>query len=89
MAVLPPAPCPGQGESDGHTPDRWKAARLVEEVGVVLQEVSEQGVLGVGVGRGELELRRWCGAPNALLADAAALTPEDHRQRGKVPQYGP
>ena len=69
-------------------PDGRQALWLVEEVAVLLQEVGQEGMLGVSVGRGELELRCRGGASNALPPDAAALAPEGHRQGVEVPKDG-
>jgi hypothetical protein len=59
---------------------------LDEEVAVLLQELGQQGLLGLTVPRGELQL--WCrgGAPKALPPDMATLAREGHREGVEVPQ---
>jgi hypothetical protein len=54
-------------------PNGRQPLRLDEEVAVLLQELGQQGVLGLIARRGELQL--WCrgGAPKALPPNAAAL----------------
>ena len=55
---------------------------------MLLQEVVQQRMLGLGGGRGQLEWGRRRGASNALPPDAAAETPEGHRQGVEVPKDG-
>ena len=57
---------------------------------MLLQEVLQQWVRGLGGGRGKLKLRcRRRDTPDALPPDAATETPEGHRQGVEVPKDGP
>ena len=69
-------------------PGRRKALRLLKEITMLLQEVVQQRMLGLGGGRRQLERGHRRGASNALPADAAAETPEGHRRGVEVPKDG-